>query len=173
MTTPNKNHLGKRVQWKSSTAEGYGTLMAVDCDESSSPHLVQREDDDDKGWILETYYDDSSCQEARRQGVKDSTPNLYWVSSYELIEDTMKAGDILTNGAYYMKVWEVLGEVVFTTQVDASKASAEEDMAVYARSKKRLEEQGWYVYQEPTDEADEMIAKLTKLGRIKEGKIVC
>lgn len=170
MTTPNKNHLGKRVQWKRGDEEGYGTLIAVNCDDSANPHLVQREGGG--GWVLKTYFNYSFHKEARRQGVTDGTPNLYWVDSYELIEDTMKAGDILTNGAYYMKVWEVLGEVVFTTQVDASKASTEEDMAVYARSKKRLEEQGWYVYQEPTDDADEMIAKLTKLGRIKEGKII-
>ena len=78
------NLIGKRVEWKFESQVGFGTLMAVDCDDTSVFHLVQREDDG--GWILEMSHNNPCHKKAREQGVKDGTENLYWVSKYKVVD---------------------------------------------------------------------------------------
>ena len=75
--------IGKRVMWQESGETGYGILLAVDCDDTSIPHLVQR--DDGLGWILDENDSELWHKKARKQGVKDGTENLYWVSKYKVV----------------------------------------------------------------------------------------
>ena len=75
--------IGKRVKWRNASETGYGTLMAVDCDDTSTAHLVQR--DDGSGWTLETYAVSPWHEKARKQGVKDGTEDLWWVSEYKVV----------------------------------------------------------------------------------------
>jgi len=92
MTTfaPNKSakDIGKRVRWHHNiyNEQGTGTLVAVDCDIIAVPYLIQR--DDGGGWTLELDDIGQWHKKARLQGVKDGTPNLWWVSSYEVIDSS-------------------------------------------------------------------------------------
>lgn len=84
---PPKKHpdIDKRVKWRNASETGYGTLMAVDCDRTSTPYLIQREREYGFGWTLEETDIEPWYKRAREQGVKDGTENLYWVSGYEVV----------------------------------------------------------------------------------------
>lgn len=83
MTHPD---IGKRVRWEFCENEGEGILMAVNCDTSFNPHLVKVLFGV-SGWTFNPIENSSCCNEAIKQGVTRGTQNLYWVSSYEVIEE--------------------------------------------------------------------------------------
>ena len=77
--------IGKKVKWYYGSKSGTGILRAVDCDTSSTPHIVQR--DDGKGWELEMSDGSSWYESVCAQGVKNGEKNLNWVERYEVIEE--------------------------------------------------------------------------------------
>lgn len=102
--------IGKRVKWTCDSETGLGTLMAVDCDGTYNPHIVQREDGG--GWALAASVAERLTS-ARSQGVQYGTKNLYWVESYELMKrtiDNVKRGDWLVRDGFYRRVLDVRGE---------------------------------------------------------------
>ena len=96
-TTAIHPDIGKRVKWRDSflNTAGTGTLLAVDCDKLGRPHLVRREDG--KGFA---FPDNQGARElghwinARKQGVGYEAKDLFWVSSYTVIES--QATDMAT-----------------------------------------------------------------------------
>lgn len=130
--TPSKEHIGKRVRWEAFFGSGEGVLLAINTDKSYMPSLVR---DDKFGWI---FTDDGTpeAEDAMRQGVKVGQKNCRWVSSYELIEPTMKTWESLQSGdkikggsCYELEVMGVLGNLVF---LDEEKFSTP-DMQVYTK----------------------------------------
>lgn len=87
--------VGKRVRWKKSGSKGEGILMAVNCDESNIPHLVQG---GKFGWTFTDRHKvitlSLAYKSAHKQGVKVGDENLEWVESYEVIEEEEKHPDI-------------------------------------------------------------------------------
>ena len=84
MSKPKKLHkdIGSRVSFIKGGETCYGKLLAVGCDGTGAPNLMQREDD--YGWELCSLHDSLRHTKARSQGVKNGTPNCRWIGKYKL-----------------------------------------------------------------------------------------
>lgn len=158
--------IGKRVTWKYGNESGTGTLMAVDCDGTTAPHIVQREDG--MGWTIYGSGAISKYVAARAQGVKDGTPNLFWIESYELIEQPMRtiddcvAGDVLVDrDGDYEVVHERLGKVVFTGYYSHDIEEAKQSTDCYEYTLERLKSDGYSLYSPEERTADDVLATLS------------